>query len=116
MENIDNILDLITKHWKVLGLLILGFTTGAYQIARWRASGMRKLIAANKSILDDLDSDLLKVRRELNQARQDHSEALARAYTSEASVARLEQRVNDLTERERSLLEIIEKITNEKMD
>ena len=107
MEKIDNVLRLLSEHWEVLGLLMLVLFTGGYTVSRWRASGMRKLISAHNAMLDDLDNNLREVRKELNLARKHHSEALARAYTSEATAARLQQRVLDLTEREKELLALL---------
>lgn len=104
MKNLDEILDLLTKHWEVLSLLLVGAAAGAYRIARWRTSGLRKVLNAHDEILEDLSTRLHRLRLELEVTREDLSQARAKGYEAAAEVARLQARVTELENRERELL------------
>lgn len=103
MKDIDSILNLITNH-KVIIVAILTFLgTGGYLIARYRSSGMRKVLNAHDEILDDLSTRLNKLRVDLENARDQLSEERSKLYVSTQRVKELESRVAMLEEREREL-------------
>ena len=128
MESADRILNLLTTHWKVITLHILGFTAGGYRIARWRTSGLRKVLHAHGEILDDLTARLNGLRVELEKTRDElsderaekmklelllietkHTAALLVSAKEQLNIAQkkvvdLEERVKNLEAREKELL------------
>ena len=96
MEFLDTTLQLLATHWEVLASLGALFVSGGYIIARYRTSGMRKMLNAHSEILDDLSNRLNRLRIELENARDELSEEKNKLYSSQERVRELESRVKEL--------------------
>lgn len=122
MDNANELLAMLTEHWKVLGLLGSFIMGGGYLINRYRTSGMRKMINAHSDLLDELSTRLNnlrleretareelarekeKSREELSNERSDHLAAKERVRFLEKKVNSLDKRVLEMENRERELL------------
>lgn len=104
MDTTNKILSLLAEHWKIICLIGAFFISGGYIIARYRTSGMRKLLNAHSEILDDLSGRLHKLRLELEKAREELSLERSKVLLSQERISVLEARVKQLEEREKELL------------
>ena len=107
MKYLDNFLTLLTQHWKIIVTLGSFFVGGGYLIARYRTSGMRKMVNAHAEILDDVTTRLNRLRLELENARDELMEERAQLHYSRQKVMELESRVAMLERREEELMKQI---------
>lgn len=92
-ESIDQWLALLTKHKVILGVLLVVFFAGSYQITRWRTSGARRMINDHNDLLDEMSTRLNGVRLELDNTREELSTERNKRFRSEERAATLEARV-----------------------
>lgn len=101
----DLILELLGKHWKMLSLIMVSLTAGGYTIARWRNSGLRKMLNDHDAILVELSERLNRLRTQLEDARDELQKARSDQFKDQEQIALLESKVKDLEEREKELLQ-----------
>jgi chromosome segregation ATPase len=96
MENIDRLLVILTEH-KVIILSILAFlVVGRYRVARWRSSGMRKVVNAHQNILDDLTERINIIREDRDSTLERLSQERAKGFIAHERIQVLEQKVGTL--------------------
>ena len=111
MENIDRLLDLLTEHKVIIISILLFLVAGGYRIARWRSSGMRKVVNAHQDFLDDLTDRINNIRGDRDDKLEELSKERAKGFilnervqVLETTVGSLETQIETLEKQKQELL------------